>query len=198
MSAEQRCPCITCCCCRLIFWLDSHIDVSRCLGFQFHNFILHRKHHTQPIITGRIARRTNWRYFVFSEIVLFLFRLAGADVLHRCIQFSRICILGFFPDLKKLTFCVFIGIGQTIIFSSCGFFFMAALCNRAGHYIFAMWFLSSSFFFLSSFFAKSQRPQIRCLPYFGTWCGLSANTGNTGRKNRHFGTMAQRYRVISS
>jgi len=35
---------------------------------------------------------------------------------------------------------------------------MAALCNRAGHYIFAMWFLSSSsfFFFLlsssSSFF----------------------------------------------
>ena len=27
---------------------------------------------------------------------------------------------------------------------------MATLCNRAGHYIFALWFLSS--FFLSSFF----------------------------------------------
>ena len=27
---------------------------------------------------------------------------------------------------------------------------MTALCNRAGHYIFAMWFLSSSIFFLSS------------------------------------------------
>jgi len=27
---------------------------------------------------------------------------------------------------------------------------MAALCNRAGHYIFAMWFLLSSFFFFFS------------------------------------------------
>jgi len=27
---------------------------------------------------------------------------------------------------------------------------MAALCNRAGHYIFAMWFLSSSFIYLFS------------------------------------------------
>jgi len=28
--------------------------------------------------------------------------------------------------------------------------FMAALCNRAGHYVFALWFLSSiSFFYLS-------------------------------------------------
>jgi len=34
----------------------------------------------------------------------------------------------------------------TIIF----LLFMAALCNRTGHYIFALWFLS--FFFLSSFF----------------------------------------------
>jgi len=40
-----------------------------------------------------------------------------------------------------------------IIFSSCGFFF-----------------------FLSSFFlASSQRSQSGCLPYFHTWCGLSAN-----------------------
>jgi len=29
-------------------------------------------------------------------------------------------------------------------------FIMAALCNRAGHYIFALWFLSSSFFFFFS------------------------------------------------
>jgi len=27
---------------------------------------------------------------------------------------------------------------------------MAALCNRAGHYIFALWFLSSSFYLFSS------------------------------------------------
>jgi len=30
------------------------------------------------------------------------------------------------------------------------FLFMATLCNRVGHYIFALWFLSS-FFFLSVF-----------------------------------------------
>ena len=44
-----------------------------------------------------------------------------------------------------------------------------------GHYIFALWFLSS--IYLSSFFflAWSQRPQIGCLPYFYTWRGPSAN-----------------------
>jgi len=51
-------------------------------------------------------------------------------------------------------------------------FIMAALWNRAGYYIFALWFLSSFFLF---FFAKSQRSEIGCLPYFRTWCGLSAN-----------------------
>ena len=51
--------------------------------------------------------------------------------------------------------------------------FMAVLWNRAGHYIFALWFLSS-FFLLSFFVAKSQRPQTGCLPYFHTWCGPSA------------------------
>jgi len=55
---------------------------------------------------------------------------------------------------------------------------------------------------------------IRCLPYFDTWCGPSANlecrsetccarlTENTGRKtvtkNRHLGTIAQLCRAISS
>jgi len=34
------------------------------------------------------------------------------------------------------------------MFSCCGFFFMAALRNRCGHYIFALWYLS---FFLSFF-----------------------------------------------
>ena len=52
---------------------------------------------------------------------------------------------------------------------------MTALCNTAGHYIFALWFLSF-FLLLSSFFlALSQRSEIGCLPYFHTWCGLSAN-----------------------
>ena len=64
------------------------------------------------------------------------------------------------------------GIGQTIIFSCCYFFF----------------------FLLLFFLAKSQLSQIGCLPYFQTWCGLSANlrcrsetcctrlAENTGRK----------------
>jgi len=93
---------------------------------------------------------------------------------------------------------------------------MAALCNRADSYIFALWFISIyvlSFLFL----AKFQRPQIGligCLPYFDTWCGLSANSecrsemccrwlaGNTGRKNdpknRHLLTIAQLCPAISS
>jgi len=49
---------------------------------------------------------------------------------------------------------------------------MVALCNRADHYIFILWFLSSIFFF---FLAWSQWPHIGCLPYFDTWCGPSAN-----------------------
>jgi len=79
-----------------------------------------------------------------------------------------------------------------IIFSSCGFFYL------------------SSFYFL----AKSQRSQIGCLPFFHTWCGLSANlecrsetccarlAENTGRKkvakNHHLGTIIQLCRAISS
>ena len=49
-----------------------------------------------------------------------------------------------------------------------------------------------------------------CLPYFHTWCGLSANlecrskmcgtqiAANTGRKNCHFGTITQLCRAVSS
>jgi len=44
--------------------------------------------------------------------------------------------------------------GQTIIVCRCGFFFL-------------------SFFLL--FLAYSQPSQTGCLPYFHTWCGLSAN-----------------------
>jgi len=45
-----------------------------------------------------------------------------------------------------------------------------------GHYIFTLGFLSI-FYRLSFFFflAKSQRPQIGCIPYFYTWRGPSAN-----------------------
>jgi len=52
--------------------------------------------------------------------------------------------------------------------------------------------------------------QLGCSPYFHTWCGPSANlecmsemcctrlAENTGRKYRHFGTIAQLCRAISS
>ena len=65
------------------------------------------------------------------------------------------------------------GIGQTIVILPCGLFF----------YLLSIFFL-----------AYSQPSQIRCLPYFHTWCGLSENlgcrsetcstrlAGNTGRK----------------
>ena len=89
-------------------------------------------------------------------------------------------------------------IGQAIIFLPCGFFF-----------------------YLYFFLAYSQPLEIGCLPYFHTWCGLSANLGcrpetscallavNTGcKKNRHkfvicapsynFGTIVQLCRSISS
>ena len=39
--------------------------------------------------------------------------------------------------------------------------------NRAGHYILPLWFLA---FCLSCFLAYYQWSQIRCLPYFCTWC----------------------------
>jgi len=46
-------------------------------------------------------------------------------------------------------------------------FIMAALWNRAGHYIFMLWFLSF-FFYLFPFFFFSQQSEIGCLPYFHT------------------------------
>ena len=50
---------------------------------------------------------------------------------------------------------------------------MAAVYNTAGHYIFVLWFLLLSFFFLFS--SPNQPSHIGCLPYFHTWCGPSAN-----------------------
>jgi len=108
------------------------------------------------------------------------------------------------------------GIGQTIIFLSCAFFFLllgSPYVIGQTIYIFILSFvlLLSSFFF---FLALSQLPQIGCLPYFHTWCGLSANlrcrpetcckrlAENAGRKevakNRHLGTVSQLCWAMSS
>jgi len=47
-------------------------------------------------------------------------------------------------------------------------FIMAVLWNRTGRYIFILWFFLS-FFFSSPILSR------RTVPYFHTWCGLSAN-----------------------
>jgi len=83
--------------------------------------------------------------------------------------------------------------------------FIATLHSRYGHCILQLWLCSS--FFLAYF----QRSQIGCLPYFHTWCGLSAKlecrsetcctqlSENTWwknyAKNRHLLTIAQVHRV---
>jgi len=77
---------------------------------------------------------------------------------------------GCFPGMTSL-----LGKSKQIIGVHFQTLFMAALWNRAGHYIFMLWFLSSSSIYLLFFLAWSQRPHIGCLPYFDTWCGLSAN-----------------------
>jgi len=63
------------------------------------------------------------------------------------------------------------------------------------HYFLQLWFLSFFFIFLSFFLVYSHWLEVEYLPYFHTWCGLSANLGcrsemcctrlaeNTGRKN---------------
>jgi len=84
----------------------------------------------------------------------------------------------------------------------------AALWNRAGHYIFALWFTLLSFFFFPRLI--SAVADWIYLPYFHTRRGLSANLGCRSEtcctrlaeiqdaKNHHLGTIAQRCRAISS
>ena len=71
---------------------------------------------------------------------------------------------------------------------------MLALWNRADHYIFALWFLLSSFSLFNLSRRRLELDVCHTSPYFDTWCGLSANfrrrsemcctrlTGNAGRK----------------
>ena len=56
---------------------------------------------------------------------------------------------------------------------------MAALRSRCGHFIFALWFLLSCIFFPRLISAVADG----CLPFFHTWCGLSANLGCRSEKN---------------
>jgi len=75
---------------------------------------------------------------------------------------------------------------------------MVALCNRADHYIFALWFLSFFFFFSSPNLSGRRldvlSANLECMSDMR--CTLLAE--NTGCKNRHFGTIAQLCRAVSS
>jgi len=90
---------------------------------------------------------------------------------------------------------------------------MVALCNRADHYIFALWFLSSFFFFFPCLISAAVDWMSTILPHI-VWPYLSTNlrcrsetcctrlAGNAEckkvAKNCHLGTIAQLCRAISS
>jgi len=91
---------------------------------------------------------------------------------------------------------------------------IAVLCNRAGHYIFILWFLLLLLSIYLSFFSRLISAVIDWMSaILHTWCGLSANlrcrsktccrwlAANTGRKKSsklcHLGTIAQLCRAIS-
>ena len=115
---------------------------------------------------------------VSLKVMLSLLQLTTEIVLYRASHVcTKMCIHSCYSWFRFSFLWSPYGIGQTIIFLPCGFFF-----------------LSSSFVFL----AWSQRSEIGCLPYFHTWCGLSANLGcrsetcctrlceNAGRKKSPF------------
>jgi len=99
-------------------------------------------------------------------------------------------------------------IGYRSVIKQFAQFIMAALRSRCGHYIFALWFLFSSFFLSSP---NLSRRRVDVYHSFYTWCGLSANlrcrseiccrrvAANTGRKNdaknRHLGIVVQFYQA---
>jgi len=97
----------------------------------------------------------------------------------------------------------------TIVFLLSNLVFMAALCNRAGHYIFGLWFLSK---FLLSFFSSpnlsGQRLDVYHTSTHGVAlvriynaslkCAAHSLLKIQDAKSRHFGTIAQLCRAVSS
>ena len=91
-----------------------------------------------------------------------------------------------------------------------GLLFMAALCNRAGYYIFALWFLSSIFFFSSPNLSGRRLDVYHALTHGGPSANLECRSercctrlaAKTGpkkvAKNCHLGTIPQLCWAISS
>ena len=88
--------------------------------------------------------------------------------------------VGHWPTFLVVPTFVFFGAGvrARCAFLTCSLspvLFMVALYNRADHYILIL-FLSFFFLLLLLFFlAYYQQSESGCLPYFHTWCGVSAN-----------------------
>jgi len=112
----------------------------------------------------------------------------------------------------QCTYCIFGCVDCRVCHNStvhhlCSYYGQAALCDRAGQYIFVLWFLLLPSFFLT----YTQPSEIGCLPYFHTLCSLSAYlecrsemcctrlAENTGRKKspKSRNTVAQLYRAVS-
>jgi len=85
---------------------------------------------------------------------------------------------------------------------------MASLCNKAGHNIFALWFLSSSFFFFSSPNLSCRRLDVYHTSTHGVALVRISDAGlkpaargsleMQDPKSHHLGTIAQLCRAISS
>jgi len=85
---------------------------------------------------------------------------------------------------------------------------MVALRNRTGHYIFALWFLSSFFLLFSSPNLSGHRldvyhtsaPSVALvrISNAGLKCAARSLLEIQNAKNRHFHTIAQLYRAMSS
>jgi len=76
-------------------------------------------------------------------------------------------------------------------------FFMAALCNRAGHYIFAMWFLSSSFFFFLLFSSPNLSGRRLDVYHTSTHCVALVRVQNAGLKCAARGSLKYRMQKIA-
>jgi len=68
---------------------------------------------------------------------------------------------------------------------------MVTLCNKADHYIFALWFLSFFFFFPRLISAVKFRRHVWNVLHAARWKYRT-------QKNPHFGTIAQLCRAVSS
>jgi len=98
-----------------------------------------------------------------------------------------------------------------IIFLPCGFFFMVALCNRADHYIFILWFLLllSSFFlfprliaavgdWMSTILPHMVRPYCKFRMQVWNVLQLHPARWNTGRKKSHKKSPSAHHRTTLS